>query len=231
MDRQCFTHPPPPPPPPPPPHPPPPHPPPPTPHPHPIPTPPHHPCMDKEGRYWFGKLLVANITRTKAYQLSVGLLRINVTEILIKIWRLPFKKCIWKCSLQCGGHLSVSQCDKRPISPERISILDANVQLYSVNLLFVGFVNRICVRCAVHRFVVQLYVLNNVFRLVWLRCRICIVAQLFNQHPVSNILSWLNEITRLLIKFWLTMFIWIIDWWQMCKKYYSFAMINVEWID
>ena len=43
--------------------------------------------------------------------LLIGPLGANFVEILIEIYRFSFKKCIWKCRLENGGHLvSASSC-------------------------------------------------------------------------------------------------------------------------
>ena len=46
---------------------------------------------------------------TNAEILLMGLLQTNFSEILIEIYTFSFKKCIWKCRLENGGHfVSVS---------------------------------------------------------------------------------------------------------------------------
>ena len=51
------------------------------------------------------------IKLTNAAILLIGPIGINFSEILVEIYTFSFKKCIWKCRMENGGHfVSASLC-------------------------------------------------------------------------------------------------------------------------
>ena len=79
--------------------------------------------------------------------LLIGPLGTNLSEILLGIQTFSFKKCIWKCSLQNGVHLSRPQCVKyTDQSVSRCSYRDCNTSWFK-NASYINYLYSIFIHC------------------------------------------------------------------------------------